>query len=207
MKSIPCDIVLLPEASLNDLAIAASQRLLDFNGLLTLNNTGCYAHTSLYMLQLDGDILPKVNEILARIARSFAPIHLEAYRFDSGRGYIDAEYRRNQLIDDLQEQILQALNPLRAGMREKDKAYMEYATGDVLKNLQKYGYENVGKLFRPHLTLTRLKEDNESALEVLEEVESFSGLFPRLGIFEMGDHGTSIRKIATFNLGEFIKQT
>lgn len=168
---------------------------------MTLNNTDCYAHTSLYMLQLDEDILPKIYEILAGIARSFEPIQLEAYRYDSGRGYIDAEYRRNKQIDDLQEQILEALNPLRAGMREKDKAYMEYATGDVLKNLQKYGYENVGKLFRPHLTLTRLKEDNESALEVLEEVESFSGLFPRLGIFEMGDHGTSIRKIATFDLG------
>ncbi len=201
MKSIPCDIVILPEASLNDIAISASQRLSDYDSLMTLNNTDCYAHTSLYMLQLDEDILPKIYEILAGIARSFEPIQLEAYRYDSGRGYIDAEYRRNKQIDDLQEQILEALNPLRAGMREKDKAYMEYATGDVLKNLQKYGYENVGKLFRPHLTLTRLKEDNESALEVLEEVESFSGLFPRLGIFEMGDHGTSIRKIATFDLG------
>lgn len=207
MKSIPCDIVLLPEASLNDIAISASQRLSDFDGLLTLNNTNCYAHTSLYMLQLDGDILPEVNEILARIARSFAPIHLEAYRFDSGRGYIDAEYRRNKQIDELQEQILEALNPLRAGMREKDKAYMEYATGDVLKNLQKYGYENVGEQFRPHLTLTRLKEDNESAVDTLGAVENFSGQFPQIGIFEMGDHGTSIRKIATFKLGEFIKQT
>ncbi|MBP6005281.1 hypothetical protein KA531_00005, partial [Candidatus Saccharibacteria bacterium] len=60
-------------------------------------------------------------------------------------------------------------------------------------------YPAVGDLFRPHITLTRLKEHNPNVLELLQQdITTFNGVFDRLGLFEMGENGTCIRKIAEF---------
>jgi 2'-5' RNA ligase len=88
-------------------------------------------------------------------------------------------------------------------MRESDIRKMQDATGIKLENLQKYGYPAVGKLFRPHITLTRLKEHNPKVLEVLPpKVDTFSGILDSIGLFEMGENGTCIRKIAQFPLSK-----
>lgn len=68
--------------------------------------------------------------------------------------------------------------------------------------MTRYGYPAVGDLFRPHMTLTRLKEHNPKVFEPLpQDVDAFSGIFDRLGLFEIGENGTYIRKIAEFPLG------
>ena len=78
---------------------------------------------------------------------------------------------------------------------------MQDAEGLKLENLQKYGYPAIGDLFRPHITLTRLEEHNPKVLDLLpQDISTFSGVFDRLGLFEMGENGTCIRKIAEFPL-------
>jgi 2'-5' RNA ligase len=86
-------------------------------------------------------------------------------------------------------------------MREKDVAKMQDATGVMLENFKKYGYPAAGTLFRPHITLTRLKDHKPEITELLSDVRTFDGTFDRVGLFEMGDNGTCIRKIAEYGLG------
>lgn len=117
-----------------------------------------------------------------------------------GIGYVDPEYKVTNELQSLQENILDGINPLRAGMREKDIAKMQDATGTKLANLQKYGYPSIGKLFRPHMTLTRLKDHMPEVLDILPAINTFDGIFDRIGLFEMGDNGTCIRKILEISL-------
>lgn len=206
MKTIPCDIVLLPDEPLATRAIAASQLLEPFGTLFTLKAGEYYPHASLYMCQVAVDDLPKIEQTLQQVAATVGIFELSAVRYSLGQGfavgYVDPEYIVTDELRSAQEAVIAAINPLRAGMRESDIAKMKDASGVKLENLQKYGFPSVGELFRPHMTLTRLKENQPEALDVLPDVATFSGTFNRLGLFEMGLNGTCVRSIAEFPLAK-----
>ncbi len=58
---------------------------------------------------------------------------------------------------------------------------MHSATGLALANFQNYGYKYVGELFRPHITLTRFKEEQPQAEKLLPNLSVFSGEFSKIG--------------------------
>ena len=204
MNSIPCDIVLLPDDRLADKAISASRLLSDRDPLFTLKMGEFYPHMSLYMFQLDVDKIPRVEEVLGKVSAEHSHIDAQAARYSIGQGhalgYIDPEYEVTDQLCVIQMDVIKVINPLRAGMRESDIAKMHDARGIKLTNLQDYGYPAVGELFRPHITLTRLKEYIPEVLDVLPDINDFSGTFTKIGLFEMGSNGTCIRKISEFDL-------
>jgi hypothetical protein len=114
--------------------------------------------------------------------------------------YLDIEYIKSDELVTLQEQIIETLNPIRDGLRERDKERVVDAVGETRSNLMKYGYRSVGNMFSPHLTFTRFKDNQKNILEALPAKESFDGTYPLIGIFEMGDNGTCIKKVGTWQL-------
>lgn len=200
MSSLPCDVVILPNDELANKAISASQKLAPLGGLFTLEIGKYFPHASLYMLQLKEDDLENVKSLLAEIASKTSILNLKASNYEQKEAYVDVEYARNEQTDSLQQQVVATLNPIRDGMREKDKARMLEATGLALENFQNYGYKYVGELFRPHITFTRFGNEQPTAQELLPELATFNGTFTKLGLFEMGDNGTCVRKIAEFDL-------
>jgi hypothetical protein len=205
LQTIPCDIVLLPSEEQSQLAIKASQLLSPQGSLFTLDNQGFYAHLSLYMFEMGVDSQDACVAALRQLANLTTAQQLEQDGYfyqDSGfgKGYVDIAYARNEATDSLQMHAITTFNSLRAGMRESDRNKMSDATGFKLENLQKYGYPAIGELFRPHVTLTKFPVEIEPDLSALPAPTLFSGMFTRIGLFEMGPNGTCIRKIAEFNL-------
>lgn len=201
MTSLPCNIVLLPEANICKKAIFLSQDLAaKYDTLFTLQTGAFYPHVSLYMTQLKVVDMEKAKTLLGAIAATTPQVTLETSGYGQAEGYIDIEYDRSKAIADLQMLVVDAINPIRDGMREKDKARMLEATGKVRENLEQYGYRGVGKSFRPHLTLTRFADGRSIETSELPPPTEFSGNFTALGLFEMGDNGTCARLIADFEL-------
>ncbi|HET8671584.1 MAG TPA: DUF1045 domain-containing protein [Candidatus Saccharimonadales bacterium] len=202
MSSIPCDIVILPSSELAQRAIKMSVTLQSHGALFQLNATGPFPHTSLYMTQLKIADLDKVKAILTDIAASTPLLDLTATRYDQANGFIDVDYARTETLDQLQMTVVEAINPIRDGMREKDKARMLTTTGKARENLEKYGYPGVGELFRPHMTFTRFIDARTIDTSTLPNVSELNGQFVKLGLFEMGENGTCVREIAEFTLGD-----
>jgi len=203
--TIPCDIVLLPDDALSATALQCSQLLAGQGALFTLDNEHFYAHASLYQFQMGIANLAKCTDVLKKLAEAYSAQELTQagyYYQDSGggKGYFDIALSRNPDVDHLQQAVLDAINPLRAGMRDSDKAKMAEATGAKLENLQKYGYPSAGESFRPHITLTRFPLETEPDTSPLPLPAVFVGKFTKIGLFEMGSNGTCIRKIAAFDL-------
>jgi len=192
IASLPCDIVILPADDLAHKAISLSEQLAQHGTLFTLKDGARYPHASLYMTQLKVADLEKVKALLAAIAASTPQLDITATRYDQAEGYIDVEYARTEALAHLQMTVVEAINPIRDGMYA--------ATGKARESLEKYGYRGVGELFRPHLTLTRFVGGRSIDANTLPEPNEFSGRFVRLGLFEMGDNGTCVRKIAEFEL-------
>lgn len=200
MASIPCDVVILPNDQLATKAIQASKTLEPYGNRFTLEQGKYYPHSSLFMLQLKVSDLEQVKTALSKIAIENKKLSLTAKRYYQAEAYIDVEYQRSTQIDDLQNTIVATLNPIRDGMREKDKARMLEATGLAYDNFKQYGYKYIGDLFRPHITFTRFEEQQPEAEKALPELSHYDGTFTRIGLFEMGDNGTCIREIGTWEL-------
>jgi hypothetical protein len=202
MDSIPVNVVLLPSDELANEAIKASELLAKFGTLFTLKDGSYFPHVSTYMLQLKAADLSKTVELLSDIAHNTSGFSLRATRYYQAKGFTDIEYQKTREIDGLQDLVVNALNPIRDGMREKDKNRMAAASGLVLENFKNYGWNSIGELFRPHLTLTRFNEEqkHDEAEKVLPETKNFDGKFPKLALFEMGDNGTCVRKIFELKL-------
>jgi hypothetical protein len=203
--NMPCDIVLLPSKELSNKAVEASKATSRYDSFFTLKVGKFYPHMSLYMFQLNETDIPNVKAILSDIAQRTPIISATATGYSLGRGlgvgYVDPQYEVTNELSSLQNTVVDAINPVRAGMRESDVAKLQDARGLKRENLQKFGYPAIGGLFRPHMTLTRLKTHNPDVLKLLpSDVTTFSGEFDRIGLFEMGTNGTCIRQIATWCL-------
>jgi len=200
MSLISCNVVLLPSTKLANEAVTLSKRLEKYGTLYTLNDAGPFPHVSLYMTQLREETLGQVEELLAHIAGDFRAMSLQSIHYGQAEGYIDAEYARSPQLNELQMRVVNALNPIRDGLREKDRVRMADATGVVRANLERYGYRSIGELFRPHISFTRFADGGSIATNDLLPYQTFTGDFGVLGLFEMGDNGTCIRHLASFPL-------
>lgn len=201
MSSIACDIVMIPDEDIASHIISLSQTLRDKDTYFTLKEGEYYPHASLYMVQLDMDKLDEISERLSDIAQHTQRITLKPKEYHQEWGYIDVEYEREALSDKLQMQVVTAINPLRDGLRAKDKERLESAVGKERENIEKYGYRGVGEFFAPHITITRFKSRQDIDTIMLPDVHEMVAKFSKIGIFEMGDNGTCIRKITEFDLG------
>ncbi len=201
MNSLPYDIALVPSEEIGASAINASNALRIYESLFTLQAGKFYPHVSIYQLQIKDERLPQVDKSLKNIADSSNDFKLKALKYCwSGRGYLDVEYEKTDELTKLQEKTIAEFNPIRDGLRQNDKSRLPNSTGLTKENIEKYGTRFVGNLFRPHLTLTRFPGDNPESLKVLPNFLVFSGLFLKLGLFEMGSNGTAIRKIFEYEL-------
>jgi hypothetical protein len=202
MQSIPCDIVLLPNPELAQRAIAFSDQLsLGYGTVSALHVDGPVPHASLYMTQLKVSDMGRVQEILADIAARASVFDLAANGYWLDARYFDADYKKTNALADLQMAVINAINPIRDGLRGKDQAHLLTAEGVARENLKTYGYRGVGELFRPHMTFTRFA-DEQLAMDVIKKPDAhvFDGAFDRIGLYEMGDNGTCVRRIAEFPL-------
>ena len=201
MNSIAFDIVLLPDKRLEQQSIAVSEQLTGFNTFFTLREGVCFPHISLYMLQLKVANLERVTQLLRVVAAHTPTITLTAKRYYmGGSGFFDVEYTHTAPLDAVKHEVLETINPLRDGLREHDKIRIRTATGEVLHNLQRYGYQYTGALARPHITITRFVKETAVDIDTLPAPETFNGSFSALGLFALGPHGTCVRKIAEFAL-------
>jgi len=200
MESKPYDVVLIPEENIASKAIELSQMLKRYDTLFTLDNINFFPHVSLYMLQLDDDGLKKACEELSNIAKETTSISAVASHYHYENNYVDIEYVKSRELITIQTKVLERLNPIRDGMRDKDRARLEEATGETKENLLNYGYRSVGNQFGPHLTFTRFARDNKQVVETFPPKEQFEGNFVSIGIFDMGDNGTCIKPIKSWGL-------
>lgn len=201
MSSIPCNIVLIPDVNISEKVTSLSNQLKNRGVHFTLREGEYYPHLSLYMVQLDTDNMDEIEKLLAEISSGVLPISLTAEGYHQESGYIGVGYKNEAPLDWLQMKVIDAINPLRDGLRKKDEERLSVATGKERENIEAYGYRSVGELFSPHITITRFKEPLPIQLDGLPGIDSFDASFSKLGIFEMGENGTCVRKISEFQLG------
>ncbi|MBI4133568.1 2'-5' RNA ligase family protein [Candidatus Uhrbacteria bacterium] len=200
MKSESFNIALYPPADISRRAIAVSRTLKERGGLFALDGERCVPHITLYFAEIPLQSVPQVKQVLSRCAKHTEPFRLSslAYHQDES-GYVHVACKKSPAIQKLQQEIIEAINPLRQELLlPKDMARMHELPKAQQRNLQRYGFRSVGKQFSPHLTFTKLARYTKNALQGIGE-EDFSFDVTRIGLFVLGEHGTCRKLIKTFD--------
>ncbi|GES15854.1 hypothetical protein Amac_094520 [Acrocarpospora macrocephala] len=203
------DAVLLPPEAVNAGSIrlsewCASQTPAEF----TLKAGELYPHISLYMANFTPADLDSARDELRLISKSMPEIPLAADHFSGNdQGMFELFYRKTEAVTRLQESIIERLNPLRTGLRLRDPVgrvladHRLSAPPTARANLDRYGYDEIGDLFRPHITMTRFRErGHQIAADLLPPPESFTAVYRTLALCVMGEHGTCTEIVETFEL-------
>ena len=201
MKSQSFNIVIYPSADVSQEAVTVSKKLEKNGGLFVLNGKNYFPHITIYMTEFPVKNIPKIRKTLREFAAKTKPFHVTSLKYrQSKEGYIDVEYRKSKEMKNLQKKIVSLLNPWREGLlRPKDRARMSEVSKTQQRNIMRYGYRCVGAEFFPHLTFTKLKKFDKSALVKIEKL-NFSFEIERIGLFYLGDYGTCRKLIEVFDL-------
>lgn len=152
------------------------------------------------MLQLNEVGFEQAMKHLVNLTNAMKSVYVHAGHYHYSHDYLDVEYKKTNELVILQQKVIEALNPLRDGLRENDKARLETSTGEELSNILKFRYRSVGNFCKPHLTFTRFTSNQEDILPSLPSKEIFNGIYNSLGVYELGDNGTCTYLIRTWNL-------
>jgi hypothetical protein len=215
MPDLPVyDAVLLPGADVNARSVRLSEWCTELAPTeFVLRADQLYPHISLYMANFASAQLGAVLEELGRVSERTFEIPLEADHFaGNDQGMFELFYRKTEAVTRLQEDIIAGLDPLRVGLRERDPvgrvlaAHRLVAPPVARANLDRHGYDEIGELFRPHITMARFqRRDQQVSPDLLPPAESFDEVYRTLALCVMGEHGTCVEVVETFELAPLVR--
>jgi len=193
----------IPPKEISEKAIELSKAISNSTEThFVLDGVNFYPHITIYAPEYPEEKMSEVLEAVEQVSKSFFPIKFKYKRIDSLQGYIGISFDQAPEIKAIHKQIVEALNPLREGrIREKYSEYQMQFTDAQLKNIKEYGYPDEMNLYDPHLTITRLKDEDKTE-EIIPTINWDIPEFvvSKIGVYEMGENGTCKELIKEFNL-------
>lgn len=215
----------------NRLAIQASQAVAkkhpSSSFILGSGKSEPKPHDSLYMIytKRNQETEDKLKAKIKPIADKWEPFKVPAEGYlHGGDGMFEIKRQNTDAVRKIQREVVEAIQSIRDPEQKyapftppgdaRTKAWLERLPGYIRKNMEQYGYEELGKGpegvgysgskneegLRLHTTLAKVPASEKIDLRELPPPHAFKGDAEALGIFEMGPNGTCPREIAVYPL-------
>ena len=196
------NIALIVPIDLAHTATELSEQLKSFGSEIVLDGTDFIPHISLYMTEFETSSVAKITAKLGSIAEKFVAFELTAEKFYMNESnYIDIQYVCNKELQELHEEIIDNLKELRLKKPVSRNYYTGPAADKMYQNVLDFGYSIGKELYRPHLTLAKLRTPDQEALESLKWGE-FDMSATKIGLYEADKLGACRRLVQAFTLKE-----
>lgn len=193
-ETINLNVILLPPKEISQKAIRLSKEITkEFKAFFVLNNN-CVPHISLYHAAYPARNLSKIKDAITSIVNNISafPVELTTV-FWQKKGWLDFQATKSESLVNLHDLVVKNLNYLREGrIMDSDKKNFDSYPAEEQKSLKLYGYLHSKKLFRPHLTITKLKKDNADQAADKIKGENLSFTANTIALSKLGDYGTCI---------------
>ncbi len=188
-KSITLNIAIFPPETVSRKAMLLSRQLKQHSGMFILDGKNFHPHVTIYLAEFPKKNLKKIQLAVKKIAAGCKTFLLKSTEYSQNANlYIAVGFKNSKEIYGLHKKIVTDLNPLREGLlRQKDINRLKEFSKEAQKNLTEYGYNNALKKYFPHLTFSKLADDNKEAIKRLPKMD-FSFLAEKIVIFQSGDH-------------------
>ncbi len=195
------DIVILPPNKIRNLvARAVVKSVGDFKYGYIIDNKKLIPHISFFHININKRKLPVLFNIVKTNVNDYKPVKLFSKNvLVQGRGVWIFLSNHESLID-FNHKMVKYCSPLRDGVIP----WMSKRLPNKLEkfNRQKYGtHYNIGKAFRPHFTMVKLRLASE-ARAVGKEMKTvkFSFLADTVAICQVNNYGQVTKVLKTFKL-------
>lgn len=200
---IRINIAFTPSKEAVDLAMRLSSEISQkADAFYVLDEKNFYSHVTIYFLEIPAKNLDRMLLAIEELSKEMSSIKFKFTKIGGTLGWIGIEAELSQEIKNIHEKIVEFVNPLREDhLREKYLAKLDTFPEKEKNNLRLYGHPHVLDLYRPHLTIIRLKNEKD-AEKIAEEIDwpLKEFMLDKIGIFKMGGHGTCRELIKEFNL-------
>jgi hypothetical protein len=205
-KNLLVNVVVVPD----ERTIETARRLGEILGgkydcYYSLDDKSYIPHISVYQAQYPRKNIELVRKYTVEAAAETTSFTVEVKSYQTYYTFIFWNLLQNPSLTNLHYRLLEKLNPLREGLLMPHLTTTGYMTGEKFTEeeaeaVQKYGTIVVGKLFKPHITLARLKKviPDEELKKVLPQTSSTFKV-SSIYIGKMGDHGTVTDILETFD--------
>lgn len=202
-ESLDLNVVILPDENTKRNAIELSRQISSqFKTYFTLDGVDTHPHITLYQSRF-----PKKNyDKLVEWVRGYAgknprfdiAVDGMTYCHDYGvDGFIfwNCKSDPSNELPYVHRTVMEALNPLREGLTPLSLRLLDSRRlqPEEARNIREYGYLTAGKLYKPHITITRIasKIDRSFRRHLYLEQQSRSRFTAeRISIGHLGEHGT-----------------
>ncbi len=198
-EGLSLNVIILPDENTSlrarNLAKVLGEK---YENYYTLYDQKYVPHATIYQAQYPQKNLDSVKDALGNLAAGTKSFQVQIAEYEVHHTYVWWNFAPNQYLSELHRLTLNKLNPLREGLFLPHLTPIGYATGekfteDEAENVRKYGAVVVDKLFKPHITLARLKVEPSTKIlyELLPKTETTFQV-SEICLGRMGDHGTVI---------------
>lgn len=158
MSGIAVDIVLLPEETMTDLAIAANTELVKkYRSRIILNRKDCLPHISLSMGCIDSRGVTSIGELLLPmveiIPKRLRPVGIGKSTNFSGEVVSVFKVERSEQLQKLHEKICDTVKPFFAWDVTEDMIAGGHANASTLGWIENYYVKSAYSNFSPHITV------------------------------------------------------
>lgn len=200
-KSLIINVCIIPNQQVCNSYINISQSLKSEDAMFVLGD-GKFAHMTVFMARFAESEIQDVIESVGEITKSMKTFecHHVGYFLTEGR-YLEASYDKSSSFINLHESLVSGLakyriNPSRPFI---EGYFAPYNIGQQ-KNAQETGYDLAHELYRPHITITRYKENRLiDKIPAMPEVELSFNL-SKICIYKADDNGAVYELIKSFEI-------
>lgn len=188
------NIAILPDRKTQQQAILLSQKISDsYPTFFTLNETTLLPHITVYQAHFPQENIGKVNQAVEKVLRDYNSFVLNLQGVSvSHETFIFWDCAKIQILESLQKDVIESVNMLRNGLVLPHLKNVTGLSREDNEDIKQYGALLIGPRYRPHITLTRIKNssDAKAALGVLTAQQSSRVQVSGIVTAYLGDHGT-----------------
>jgi len=199
--SVLLNVCIIPPASVGTMCIELSKSLDSKNTLFVLDGVNRFPHMTLFMARFPKSAIPEVIAHVQEIAEStkeFVCKHAGYFMTDGQ--HAEVSYVKSKELLDLHEKVIEMLKRYRysAGNPVAEKYFDPYTSKQKV-NAQETGYDLAHSLYRPHITLTRYKT-NEDRQPFLPDAKNLSFVANTIAVYKADDNGAVFEELGTYRV-------
>ena len=166
-----------------------------------VDNSNFFAHITIYGPEYPKHNENEVLEIVGNLVKDFLPIKLVPMGFQVEAGYLGVEFFYSDEISKIHTTIVEGLNVLRKDHLREKYANDKNIPPEKMQNIKKYGQANLLDLYKPYVTITRLKDfDRAEKIAGEMEIPFEEFIVDKICAYKMGEHGTCVELMKEFSI-------
>lgn len=201
-NSLIINVCIVPPQTVGVQCVELSQSVASPDTLFSLDGESKFPHMTVYMARFATQEVANViagAERATQSVKSFTCEHT-GYFMTAGR-YLEASYRKSDAFLELQNLFVDNLKEYRInpGQPHQEDYFAPY-TSEQEKNATETGYDLVGNIYRPHITLTRYAEGKVPQEFPAMKATSLSFPLHTICVYEADDNGAVFKKLVEYKI-------